>query len=143
MRNTISAILVIILLAFVAGLVFIIIEGDTGERFTEFYLLGPGGAATDYPSEVTLGEKIDVLAGVINQERTDKAYKIIVNIDGVDYFQFGPVELAHSEKWEHEISLTPLRAGKGQKVNFLLFWDGKDGAESLKESLHLWLDVEE
>ena len=50
------------------------------------------------------------------------------------------VELEHEEKWREEVGFVPQKAGEGQKVEFVLY---KEGKPYLEEPLHLRIDVEE
>ena len=43
------------------------IANPRGERFTEFYILGLSGEATDYPKEQMVGEEGKVTVGIINR----------------------------------------------------------------------------
>ena len=36
---------------------YVIITPKEGEKFTEFYILGPNGTASDYPTELKVGEE--------------------------------------------------------------------------------------
>lgn len=49
-------------------LVYVIITPKTGEKFTEFYLLGSDGIADDYPRNLTTNENATVIIGVVNHE---------------------------------------------------------------------------
>ena len=51
-----TIILLIVIIISLGFLVYIIINPHPGERFTEFYLLGPNGIADDYPDELSLDE---------------------------------------------------------------------------------------
>ena len=35
---------------------YVIITPKEGEKFTEFYILGPNGTASDYPTELKVGK---------------------------------------------------------------------------------------
>ena len=48
-----SVILIISILVAVSATVFVVVEPKVGESFTEFYILGPGGMASDYPTNLT------------------------------------------------------------------------------------------
>ncbi len=52
----------------------------TGERFTEFYVLGPEGEADDYPTNLTEGEEGHVILGAVNREHQEMDYDLIVRL---------------------------------------------------------------
>jgi len=37
-------------------IVYVIVTPKQGEKFTEFYILGPEGMADDYPTDLAVGE---------------------------------------------------------------------------------------
>ena len=113
---------------------------QTREKFTEFYILGSEGKATDYPEELKVGEEGTVTVGIINRENEVVRYRLEVRIDGVINNEKGPVDLVHDEKWEEIIGFTPGRDGDNQQVQFLLY---KNRQSEFYLELHLWIDVEE
>ena len=90
---------------FAAGMsAYVIATPRPVEAFTEFYVLGPEGAADGYPSELTLGESGEVILGIVNREGEDSSYAVQVTIDGQatsvalngqDTEQVGPVSLCY------------------------------------------------
>jgi len=64
----------------VAGalLVYVIVTPQEGEAFTEFYILGPGGTADNYPTNLTAGEAGRVLVGIANHEHRAVNYTVEV-----------------------------------------------------------------
>ena len=122
----------------IVAIAYLIIT-PTGEKFTEFYVTALDGNATDYPNELTIGEEGRVILSIANHEhRDDMIYQVEIIIDGEDNSRIGPIALDHDEKWEEETSFTPQETGENQKVEFILY---KQGREEPYRSLHLWLDV--
>ena len=115
-----------------------VLANPGGERFTEFYIVGLSGEATDYPKELMVGEEGNVIVGIINQEHEPATYWVEVVIDGVKNNEIGPVTLEHDEGWEGIVGFTLDRAGDNQKVEFLLYRQGQSG---VYHKLHLWVDV--
>jgi uncharacterized membrane protein len=113
---------------------------QTREKFTEFYILGSEGKATDYPDELKVGEEGTVTVVIINREQETVNYWLEVRIDGVIDNERGPIELVHDQKWEEITGFTPDRDGDNQQVEFLLY---KNGQNESYLGLHLWIDVEE
>lgn len=48
--------------------VYAVITPKEGEKFTEFYVLDPNGKASDYPTNLKVGEEGEVIIGVVNHE---------------------------------------------------------------------------
>ena len=130
--------LIVAILASLGVLGYAISVREVGERFTQFYILGPEGKLEGYPEELAVGEEAAVIVGIVNQEQENVSYRIRVTVDGVTGKETGPLPLAHEEKWEGEISFTPTRAGEDQKVEFLLY---KRGDDQPYRKVHLWIDV--
>lgn len=74
--QALTIILVISILIAVVALVYVIITPKTGERFTEFYLLGPEGIADNYPREFTINEQAMVIVGIVNHEYKQMNYTV-------------------------------------------------------------------
>lgn len=63
-----SVLLVVSILVAAGTLIWAVTTPRQGEEFTEFYVLGPGGKAEEYPTEVFVGENATVLVGIVNHE---------------------------------------------------------------------------
>jgi uncharacterized membrane protein len=154
--KVLSVVLVVAILGAIGTLAYVIATPKVSERFTEFYILGPEGKVEEYPTELRVGDKGEVILGIVNHEQEETSYQVEVRIysdegdEGevkiwVDIDEDGEFEevdiietpiLAHEEKWEGKLRFEPQQSGE-QKLEFLLF--------SPKEelSLHLWVMVEE
>jgi len=140
MNKVLSVILIAVILVTIGTLGCTTGTSQAEEKYTEFYILGLDGKATDYPKELSVGENGRVIVGIINREHQMVNYQVQVIIDDATNNQVGAIELAHNEKWEEIVSFTPDRVGDNQKVEFLLYKSG-DSEPYLK--LHLWIDVKE
>ena len=108
-----------------------------GETFTEFYLLGPGGNALDYPTNLTVGQNASVIIGVVNHEYTTANYKLIVISNGV-VLSDKNITLIESNKTE--IPYTFYESTPGQnKVEFPLYKLADN--TNVYRSLHLFVNV--
>lgn len=136
--KTISIILIVAILGAIGTFGYTAAIPKVGERFTEFYILGLEGKATDYPKELMLGEEGRVIVGIVNREYETVSYRVEVTINGIGGKEIGPVVLGHEEKWEREVSFSPTKVGDNQKVAFLLY---KEGKPIFKEPIHLWVNV--
>ncbi|WP_292366575.1 MULTISPECIES: DUF1616 domain-containing protein [unclassified Methanoculleus] len=74
--RVLSIVLVAAVLVAVATTVFIVVVPKEGEKFTEFYILGPKGKAADYPTEFMAGTPQTVIMGIGNHEYRDITYTV-------------------------------------------------------------------
>ena len=130
---------VVAILATLGTLGYVIATPKVGETFTEFYILGQDGKAANYPKELKVGEKGEVIVGIVNHEGKEVSYRVEVVVGSQESTEVGPVVLVDEQKWEGEVSFVPEVAGENQKVEFLLYKDGE--VEPCLEPLHLWVDV--
>lgn len=141
-RNGVDKILPVILMVAVLGTVgsigYVMAVPKEEERFTEFYVLGPEGKAEGYPDELTVGEQATVVVGIVNHEHEDVSYRLEITIDENKHGGIDQIALVPEEKWEREISFTPVKTGEKQKVEFVLYKDGEP-----YRRLNLWVDVKE
>ncbi len=72
----------------VAGgtLAYVVLTPQPGGTFTEFYILGPGGNASGYPTNLTVNESGHVIIGVNNHEGSSVNYTLRVDLVGVRIF---------------------------------------------------------
>jgi len=129
-QKTVDRILSVILILAIVGAIgtlgYTIAKPKVGERFTEFYILGPQGKAAQYPNILELGERGKVTLGVINHEQEELNYQVKVIMDGVEegvkiWLEGEEGELTsivdntidvetltHEEKWEGNILFEPV-----------------------------------
>jgi|GEM_PF-3687541 len=95
-------------------------------KFTEFYILGPGGMADDYPTEFIMGDSATVIVGVVNHE-----YKVV-------NYSF---ELLLDKTWEKNVTFMTDKAGTDLKLQFFMYKEGNYSAPY--RDLYLWINVTE
>jgi len=137
--RALSVLLVLAIVGAMVTLGYVVAQPKVGERFTEFYILGPEGKAEGYPEELVLGNSARVVLGIVNREHEITTYWVGIIIDGEMTDELVHIILNHEERWEDEVGFAPTRAGPDQKVEFLLYREG-DSEPYL--GLHLWIDVE-
>jgi uncharacterized membrane protein len=117
--------LVVAILAALGGIIYLAVIPQLGEKFTEFYILGPEGKAEDYPQQVMLGADVDITIGVVNHEYQAAAYRleIATTINGAMNKEINVGTLAHEQKWEQEVSFVAQSVGDNQTVEFWLYKD--------------------
>ena len=131
-----------------ASLVYAVVTPKTGEKFTEFYLLGAEGMADEYPSDLILGEEVSVIIGIVNHEYQTTNYTIeiwLINqtivyneltqenettydhawfIDNITtVLDHIPVDIEGSwePQWECNYTFSINKSGENLKLAFLLF----------------------
>lgn len=76
------ALLAGLLVVAVAGVVYLAVTpGVSDPPFTEFYILGPGGNATDYPTNLSTGESGEFVVGVTNHEKRPMTYTVALVVE--------------------------------------------------------------
>jgi len=133
-----TVILVIAIISSIAALVYVIVTPKEGEKFTEFYILGLGGMAYDYPTEVVAGESSTVIVGIGNHEYQLTNYTIHLEFNNATILKT-EATLDHNETWEQPISYVLEDIGNDQKLQFLLYREGN--VTAAYRDLHLWVDV--
>ena len=107
------------------------------EKFTALYILGEGGKAENYTTELYLLEPSSIIVGVENYEHAPVDYTLEIKLGGYSLLKQQIPTLAHSEKWEEVVSFTPRHAGKHLKLEIMLY---KDDPTKTYRSVHLWVD---
>lgn len=136
-EKVLSVILIISALLAMCSTLYIIATPKEGEKFTEFYILGPEGKASNYPTNLTLGENGTVIIGIVNHESAPKTYQLVIAANGtlMDQTQ---IKLENNEK--KEINYTFIAEDSGlKKMEFLLF--KMPDNNYVYRSLHLWINI--
>ena len=76
--NALTLALAISILAALGALIWALTTPRIGERFTEFYILGPGGKADDYPTTLGINQSATVIVGIQNHEYQNLTYHLEV-----------------------------------------------------------------
>jgi uncharacterized membrane protein len=160
--RTLSIILIIAIITVVATTIFVIVVPKESENFTEFYILGPDGKATDYPLRFPVGEKQFLIIGIGNNEYRKVTYTVEAillnqsfdpdtNTTVISFYQ--PLDsfiaiIGHNETREFSYNFT-VNDIKYNQLQFLLFSEtvpsttitGSDRVNSSYRDLHLWITV--
>ena len=67
----------------VGTLAYVVTTPRHGEPFTEFYLLGPGGNASGYPTSLNVSQSGSIIVGVVNHESGTVSYTVRIDLVGV------------------------------------------------------------
>lgn len=111
-----------------------------GDSYTEFYVLGQNGTASDYPENVTVGEKATVQVGVANFESRELTYTLVVRTaeTTIDTRQ---ITLAPETRWEEPVTVAFDRPGRTRLRLELYRGEATDGEPN--QSLQLFVEVVE
>ena len=138
LNKVLSIFFVIAIIASLISLYYVVSTPKTGEKYSEFYILGIDGTANNYPKQIKLGENVHVLVGIINHEQAVTSYRIIVNTDNIPSIEIPLIVLDKDQKWEQQIAFMPSRIGPNQKVAFVLY---RGESDTPYLTLHLWIGV--
>jgi uncharacterized membrane protein len=139
-----TIVLVISILLSTITLVYVVTTPKQGEKFTEFYILGPERMADNYKTQLELGESVDVIAGIVNHEYSVVNYSIVIRLNN-ETIETPPslnhIALAHNVTWEKPVSFIPGVPGEDMKLEYLLYRE--DNMTEPYRDLHLWINVTE
>jgi len=142
--RVLSIILVVSILLSVITLVYVVVTPKQGEKFTEFYILGPQGMADNYNTRLVAGENTDVIVGIVNHEYALVNYSVelrlndeIINVPD----SFAHISLDHNATWEQPLTFAPEITGSNMKLQYLLYRE--DNMSEPYRDLHLWISVAE
>lgn len=140
LTRTLSVSLIIAILVAISCLAYVITTPKQGEKLTEFYILGLGGRAEDYPREVSAGQPVYLTVVIVNHEYRPTSYRVEIEIRDETINQLTTGSLDHDQKWEKVINFAPRIPGEKQKVEFYLYTN--DEVQPYFETpLHLYINV--
>jgi uncharacterized membrane protein len=136
-ERILSIILIISIILAISTTIFIIVKPKEGEKFTEFYILGPGGKASDYPTNLTPGQTGNIIIGIVNHEYQTTEYQLVIR-EGNQTFKNESLTLQKEQKIEIPFNFTSGSVGQ-KKMEFLLY--KKPDLQNIYRELHLWIQV--
>jgi uncharacterized membrane protein len=132
-----SVILIITILLAISTTVYIILKPKQGETFTEFYILGPNGKASDYPTNLTIGQNGSVIIGVVNHEYQTTNYELVVSSNGTAMSEQN-ITLTNGNQTQIPYSFTAGSAGY-KNIEFQLY--KLPDTTNVYRSLHLYVNM--
>ena len=140
-QNVLDKGLYIVLIASIIGssatLAYVAVKPKPSERFTEFYLLGTNGIASDYPTDLKFEEEGTVIIFIVNHEYENIAYLLKISFnDSLIHEEL--IFLDENEKMEISFTFKATKKGENQKIDFLLY---KDQHIEAYRKLHLWVRI--
>jgi len=140
LNKILSISLIVAILAAIGCLGYVIATPKQGEKFTEFYILGLGGKAQDYPKEAIAGQPMYLIMGIVNHEHQTISYRVEIKTNGEIIKQLTIGSLEYEQKWEGTISFTSRTPGEKQNFEFYLY-KNDEASLCFKDPLHLYIDV--
>ncbi|SAI88600.1 hypothetical protein MBBA_1748 [Methanoculleus bourgensis] len=157
-----SVLLVVSIVVAVATTAYVLAVPKEGEHFTEFYILGPGGKAADYPNDFGAGRNQTLIVGVGNHEYREVNYTVEALLLNQTFEARTNTSTIHAAEPLDRFTLTvPHNETKEvvwnfsvpspdyNRVEFLLFNEtvpgpavtGADRIDASYRDLHLWVRV--
>lgn len=130
-------ILVLVLIIAIGSLIYTCVFPKQGEKFTEFYILGPDGKADSYPQQLAIDEPGTVIVGIINREHVGNiSYYTEVKVGNESIGTSNLIMLNNDEQWEQPVGFRLWQIGNSQKVEFILYKNNSPYKEC-----YLWVNV--
>ena len=133
-----SIILVISIIIAVSATAYVIVVPKEGEKFTEFYILGQNGTASDYPTNLTVGQTGNVTIGIVNHEYSDVNYEMVIKLNNQTINDTN-ITLSNNQTYLQPFMFTPSTYGQNQELEFELY--KLPDNNTVYRSLHLWINV--
>jgi len=128
--------LILLLIASTLSLAYVTLTPSQGEKFTEFYILGPGGMACNYPGWVVIGENSTVIAGIANHEYRTVNYTIVVSLNNTTLAK-RDIKLDHNQVWKSPVTYElKIRPREEKRINLTLYEDSN--LTTAYRQLHIW-----
>ncbi|MFZ0441129.1 MAG: DUF1616 domain-containing protein [Methanobacterium sp.] len=127
-RNKINSIIIVIFIVLVISMAaYVILSPKNDENYTEFYILGSGGNAYNYPTNLTVNQTGIVYVGIVNHEGSNVTYEMNVRLDN-NTLSTQNITLQKNEQREIPYSFMVTNPGQNQKLEFFLYKlpDGKN-----------------
>jgi len=138
-RGKVLSIALVVIIVGTLGTLNYVLANPVEEEFTEFYITGESGRADDYPEELNSGDTGKIVVGIVNHEHRDVFYRLKVKSEEILMEEINPIMLKHEQKWEQEVSITPIEGGEHQEIEFLLYRN--EESEPYLEPLYLWINA--
>lgn len=133
LKRVVTWILVITLVASIVGAGYLSLSpAPAGQTYTEFYILGPEGNASNYPTELNVSEDGVVIVGISNHERTTVEYQVVIAWNQTET-QERIRQIAHDETLEFNVTVTAPSEPGIYRLRFLLYRTDMNATEPYRE----------
>ena len=140
-QRAVTLALLVALVAALGGVVYVsVTPTETADPYTEFYVLGPDGNASGYPTNLTVGETGEFVVGITNHEHEAMEYTVVARL-GDRRVANRSVRVGDERTWEDTVSFTARDPGE-HRLRILLYKRGAVSGEP-DDFLRLWVTVSE
>ena len=140
--NVVTLVLLVSIALSIITIAFVIVFPQNGEKYTEFYILGPDGIAENYTTEYHLGDSGMFTIGVVNHEQRSVPYnvRVVMNSNSSESTLYtDQFTLADNQTLEKATRIWQNIPGTNMKLEFLLYADGN--MNSPYRECHVWVNV--
>jgi len=138
-ERALTLVLLVVLAVSVAGVVYVsVTPTQTADPYTEFYVVGTEGNASDYPTNLTVGETGEFVVGITNHEHGAMDYAVVATL-GDRQVGNRSIRVANEDTWEDTVSFTARESGE-YRLRILLYKGGSIEGEP-DDFLRLWVTV--
>ncbi len=134
----ITAILIVLLVIAISATVYIVVNPNPGEKFTELYILGADNLAGNYSTNLNANETANVTVGIVNHEQSTTTYNLVTNLNG-DTLTSVNYTLSNNETTLINYTYMPTIVGNNQKLEFDLY--KLPDTTNIYRSVYLYLQV--
>jgi uncharacterized membrane protein len=110
------------------------------DPYTELYVLGSEGNASDYPTELTVNQSGEVTVGVTNQEHDTETYTVVLQLAN-ETVDTRTLTLEDENTWRGEFTFSPDSNGRKDLRILLFLGDASDTSGEPYRELWLQIDV--
>lgn len=132
--------------ALVVALLGVVYISATPEQrtdpFTELYIVGSEGNASDYPQRVSVGESGQLTVGITNREHRTMQYTLVSRL-GNETIDTRTLSLGSGETRRIDLSFTPESPGRKRLLISLYRGDEVPPGSEPYRSVYLWVMVDE
>ena len=131
--KVLSVLLVLAIVGAIGTLGYVIVTPKAGEKFSEFYVLGTEGKAAGYSTELELGERGEIILGIVNHEQEETDYRVEVLLNG---------EIEDVDIWigDEVVSREGKPEGLDRETVEIILWEEKRQGEGEKLGANI-LDI--
>ena len=133
-----SIVLAVSIVLAISATAYVVLVPKEGEKFTEFYILGPDGKASNYPTNLTAGKTGNVTVGIVNHEYSTVNYEMIIKLNNQTINDTN-ITLSNNETYQQPFTFTPHTYGQNQELKFELY--KLPDNNTVYRSLHLWINT--